>query len=138
MIYLTVEIVEAIHAELIDLFGGSHGLRDRGLLESAVARAENRATYDPDASTAEVAASLGWGLIKNHAFVDGNKRVGFGAMTAFLDGNGYKQSCSEEEETEMVLRAASGEITEEQWTVWVMRTVVPILVRSSTRSVAVE
>ncbi len=111
---------------MIDLYGGSHGLRDRGLLESAVARAENKATYDPDASVPEVAASFAWGLIKNHAFIDGNKRVGFGAMAAFLDANGFVLTCSESEEIEMVLRAAAGEITEEQWTVWVMKVTAPI------------
>ena len=95
-------------------------------MESAVARAENKAYYDPDASVAEVAASLAWGLIKNHAFIDGNKRVGYGAMVAFLEGNGYGLTCSQEEETAMVLRAAAGEITEEQWTVWVMRVVAPL------------
>jgi len=126
VIFLTVELVEAIHAELIERYGGSNGLRDRGLLESAVARAENKAYYDPDASVAEVAASLAWGLIKNHAFIDGNKRVGYGAMVAFLEGNGYGLTCSQEEETAMVLRAAAGEITEEQWTVWVMRVVAPL------------
>jgi death-on-curing protein len=101
-------------------------LRDHGLLESAVARAENKAAYDPDASVAEVAASFAWGLIKNHAFIDGNKRVGFGAMAALLDENGFRLMCSEEDETEIVRLAAAGEITEEQWTVWVMRTTVPI------------
>jgi death-on-curing protein len=110
---------------MIERFGGSHGLRDRGLLESAVARAENKASYDVDASVAEVAASLAWGLIKNHAFIDGNKRVGFAAMVAFLEENDHKTICSEVEETEMVLRAAAGEITEEQWTVWVMRMTAP-------------
>ena len=108
---------------LIDVYGGSHGLRDGGLLESAVHRAENRAYYDPDASVAEVTASLGWGLIKNHAFIDGNQRVGIGAMIAFLQGNGYRLTCSEDTETAMVLSAAAGELSEEQWTVWVMRTV---------------
>lgn len=90
MIFPSVEVVEGIHSDLIEEFGGSHGLRDRGLLESAVARAANKAFYDPDASTAEVAASLARGLIKNHAFIDGNKRVGMGAMLAFLTANNHR------------------------------------------------
>ena len=126
MVFPIVAVVEAIHAELINLYGGSHGLRDRGLLESAVARAENKATYDPDSSVPEVAALLAWGLIKNHAFIDGNKRIGFAAMAAFLDANGFQLTCSEEDETAMVRNAAAGDITEEQWTVWVMRCAVPI------------
>jgi len=126
LVFPIVAVVEAIHAELIDRYGGSHGLRDRGLLESAVARAENKANYDPDSSVPEVAASLAWGLIKNHAFIDGNKRVGFGVMTAFLQENGYQLTCSEEDETAIVKSVAEGEISEKQWTVWVMRTAAPI------------
>jgi death-on-curing protein len=121
--FLTVEAVEALHTKTIDRFGGSHGLRDRGLLESAVARAENLAYYNSDASIGEVSATLGWGLIKNHAFIDGNKRVGAISIITFLDVNGYRLACSEEEETAMVLRAASGEITEDEWTAWVVRNV---------------
>lgn len=69
---------------------------------------------------------MAWGLIKNPAFIDGNKRVGFAAMTAFLDANGFQLMCSEEDETARVKSAAAGEINEEQWTVWVMRTAAPI------------
>jgi death-on-curing protein len=126
LIFLTVELVEAIHSELIDVYGGSHGLRDHGLLESAVGRAENKATYDPDSSVAEVAAALAWGLIKNHAFIDGNKRVGFAAMAVFLHANGFALTCSEVEETAIVLRVAGSDMSEEQWTVWVMRSTAPI------------
>jgi death-on-curing protein len=67
-----------------------------------------------------VGASLVWGLIKNHAFIDGNKRVGF---AAFVELNGYGLICPELEETAMVLRAAASEITEEEWTAWVVRSV---------------
>jgi len=123
VVFPSVELVEALQAEMIDRYGGSHGLRDRGLLESAVARADNTAYYNPEASIGEVAASLGWGLIKNHAFIDGNKRVGFAAMVAFLEMNEYRLTCSEEEETAMVLRAAAGEIAEEEWTAWVVGSV---------------
>jgi death on curing protein len=73
-----------------------------------------------------VAASLAWGLIKNHAFIDGNKRVGFVTMVAFLEMNGYRLICSESEETAMVLRVAASEITEDEWTAWVVRSVEPL------------
>jgi death on curing protein len=126
VIFPSVQLVEALQAEMINLYGGSHGLRDRGLLESAVARAENTAYYNPDASVADVAASLAWGLIKNHAFIDGNKRVGFAAMVAFLEMNGHWLTCTEAEETTMVLRAAAGETTETEWTAWVVANVAPI------------
>ncbi len=101
------------------------GLRDRGLLESAVSRAENKAYYEPEATLAAVAASLSLGLIKNHAFVDGNKRVGLAALVAFLLLNGHRLDCSEAEQVEMIQKAAASEITEEQWTAWVERVVVP-------------
>jgi len=67
-IFLGVAAVEAIQADLIEKYGGSVGLRDAGLLESAVMRAENTANFNPDATTASIGASLSYGLIKNHAF----------------------------------------------------------------------
>ena len=124
--FLTVEAVAALHRLTIERFGGSHGLRDRGLLESAVARAEHLAHYVPDATVAELAATLAWGLIKNHAFVDGNKRVGFNALVTSLDLNGMRLTCSEAEETEMVLRVASGEMNEDAWTAWVTGNVAAV------------
>jgi len=125
-LYLTVEQVELLHAEVIAFAGGSDGLRDRGLLESAVSRAENRACYDPDASLASVAASLSLGLIKNHAFIDGNKRVGLAALIAFLTINRHRLSCSVEEEIEMVQKAAASEIDDAAWTAWVESVVAPL------------
>jgi len=115
-----------MHRQTISDYGGSHGLRDRNLLESAAARPENLEYYRPEASIGELAAALAWGLIKNHAFIDGNKRIGLICLTNFLKLNGYELTCIESEETEMVLGAAAGEIAEERWTVWVMRTAVPI------------
>jgi death on curing protein len=123
---LSVEAIEAFQRQSISDHGGSHGLRDRGLLESAAARPENVEHYRPEASVGELAATLAWGLIKNHAFIDGNKRVGLICLVNFLHINGYRLTSSQEEEIAMVLRAAAGEITEEQWTVWVMRVVAPI------------
>lgn len=125
-IFLSVEKIEMLHTQQIDRFGGSHGLRDAGLLESAVMRAENKVNYDDDATVASVAASLGWGLIKNHAFIDGNKRIGIAALITFLTLNGHHLTCSIKEETAMVMRAAASEMTEDEWTAWVERSVVPI------------
>jgi death-on-curing protein len=121
--FLNVEAVIALHAELIEESGGSHGLRDAGLLESAISRAENKVNYDPEATVGSVGASLSWGLIKNHAFIDGNKRIGLAALVVFLRANGHVLTCSVEEEIAMVLRAAASEITEEEWTAWVVRNV---------------
>ncbi len=126
MLFVSVEIVEALQARMINVYGGSPGLRDRGLLESAVARAENTAYYNPDATLAQVGASLAWGLIKNHAFIDGNKRAGFVALQAFLQLNGYRLVCSEEEETEAVREVASGARSQEEWDAWVEQNIAPL------------
>lgn len=123
--FLSVEAVVALHAVLIEETGGSHGLRDVGLLESAVARARNCVSYNPEATLADVAASLSWGLIRNQAFVDGNKRIGLAAMVVFLKAHGYVLRCSAPEETTMVLCAASSQIAEDEWTDWVGRNVAP-------------
>jgi death-on-curing protein len=119
----TVGQIKEIQAKSIASYGGSYGLRDEGLLESAVLRAENKVNYDPEATVATVAASLAWGLIKNHAFIDGNKRIGAAALFLFLEANGHALTCSEEEETAMVWRAAASEITEAEFTAWVERSV---------------
>ena len=123
--FLTLEDVVALHHAVINDTGGSHGLRDAGLLESAIARAENKVDYDPHATVPTVAASLAWGLIKNHAFIDGNKRIGLATLVVFLSVNGFVLKASVAEETAMVLRAAASEITEDEWTVWVIRSVEP-------------
>jgi death-on-curing protein len=122
-VFLDVAAVEALHHQQIKRFGGSYGLRDAGLLESAIMRAENKAAYEEEATAAEIAASLGWGLIKNHAFIDGNKRIGLVSMVVFLRLNGYALVASEAEQVAMVLKAAASEISEEEWTTWVGRNV---------------
>ena len=71
----------------------------------------------------ELGAALAWALLRNHPFMDGNKRAAFAALTMFLELNGHQLVCSEVEETAMVLRAAASEISEEEWTAWVMRSV---------------
>ncbi len=83
IVWLLREVVEAIHDEQIAWHGGSEGIRDAGLLASAIDRPRNLAAYgDPD--LASLAASLGYGLARNHPFVDGNKRTAFVAVETFL------------------------------------------------------
>lgn len=123
--WLTAEGVQAIHAELIDRYGGSAGLRDFGLLDSALAKAHNLHAYENERSIPALAAAYGWGLVKNHAFIDGNKRIALAAVVSFLDMNGYRLTCAEAEETAMVLRAAAGEITKEEWSRWVATAAAP-------------
>jgi death-on-curing protein len=116
--WLSVEGVQAIHADLIARYGGSVGLRDQNLLASAIARPIHLHTYEPETTVARLTASLGWELVKNHAFVDGNKRIALAAMVTFLELNGHEPGCSEAEETYMVLRAAASEIDVEEWNDW--------------------
>ena len=119
-------MVRAIHSDLIERCGGSYGVRDVGLLEATLARPQQLTHHRPESSIAQLAAVLGWGLLKNHAFLDGNKRVGIAAMITFLKLNGHHLTCSEVEETAMVLRAAASELTETDWTAWVGRVVSPL------------
>jgi len=116
---LDVRAVSAIYAELITRYGGTVGLRDGGLLESAIAPPANLHVDEEDASVAILCASLGWALLRKHAFIDGNKRVALGAMVVFLELNGYEFICSEAEETDMVLRAATSELNETEWNEWI-------------------
>ncbi len=118
-VFLDVAAVESIHDRNIEEYGGSPGLRDRGLLESAVARAQNTAAYASESTPASVAASLSFGLIKNHAFIDGNKRIGLAALVTFLNLNGYTLSASQSERITTVLAVASSELSEADWTHWV-------------------
>ncbi len=119
--WLTAKAVEAIHEQLIARYGEVSGLRVAGLLASAVARPQNLAAYGRTTSVASLAAAYAWGLLRNHPFLDGNKRTALAAMVVFLELNGWELSCSEAEETAMVLRAAAPEITEHAWTEWVRR-----------------
>ncbi len=119
--WLTAKAVQAVHEELIARYGGVSGLRASGLLASAVARPQNLAAYGKNASVASLSAAYAWGLLRNHPFLDGNKRTALAAMVVFLELNGWELSCSEAEETATVLRAAAGEITEHAWTEWVRR-----------------
>ena len=121
--FLKVEEIQAIQEKLIEDYGGSHGLRDAGLLDSAVARARNKALYEEDVTIGMIAASVSYGLIKNHAFIDGNKRIGLAALLAFLDANGCTLEVSGDESEAMVLRAAASEISEDEWTECVGRKV---------------
>ena len=117
--WLTAEAVSAIHAELIARYGGTAGVRSRALLESATARPQQLAAYEPRITIADLAAAYAWGLLRNHPFIDGNKRIAMAAMVVFLELNGWELTCSEAEETAMILRAAAGKITETAWKEWV-------------------
>jgi len=119
--WLTAEAVMAIHGELIARYGGAGGMRSEASLESAIARPRHLSAYGRNVTVARLAGAYGWGLLRNHPFVDGNKRIALAAMIVFLDLNGWELACNEAEETAMVLRAAAGEMTERAWTEWLER-----------------
>ena len=120
------DVLINIQGRLIERYGGLPGVRDLGALESAVARPGNLVSYGNVESVAELAASLAWAILRNHPFLDGNKRAALAGLNLFLDLNGFELTCSEVEETAMVLRAAASEMDEAEWTAWVMRSVAPI------------
>ena len=118
------QVLVMLHEESLAEHGGAPGLRDQGLFESALARPLNLAQYgEPDA--AALAASYGVGLAKNHAFVDGNKRVAFLAVGLFLALNGWRLQATQTEATLTMLAVAAGELGEEAFAAWLRSHIVP-------------
>lgn len=110
--FLTRRTVEAMHAEQLRRHGGAHGLRDENALESALARAENKSHYG-DPAIEQLAAAYVFGIARNHAFVDGNKRAAIVSAGAFLRVNGYRVTADQGRLYEFVMGVAAGEIHEE-------------------------
>jgi death on curing protein len=127
MRYLTIKRALYLHRLVIEQSGGSHGLRDRGALESAVA--QPRMTFDQIdlyPMLAAKAAALGYSLIQNHPFLDGNKRVGHAAMETMLGQNGYEISAAVDEQEQVVLEVAGGQRSREEFTEWLEVHLVPL------------
>ncbi len=101
----------AIHEQLLVRHGGAPGIRDEGLLESALSRTRQHFAYSPP-SIAEMATALAAGIVRNHPFVDGNKRTGFVVCVLCLDLNGYDFTATEAEAAQAVLELAAGTIDE--------------------------
>src|SRR6187455_1946260 len=118
MRWLRVDVVIAIHQLQIAEHGGSTGLRDSGLLESALARPLNLDTYENEADIAGFAAAYAFGIIKNHPFVDGNKRTGYVVMETFLVLNGYTLVAEPPDKYVTVLALADGTLTEDALAAW--------------------
>lgn len=109
----------ALHEDQVKQHGGSKGLRDEGLLESALDRPRNIYRYDEDADLADLAAAYGHGLAKNHPFADGNKRVAFLAIYTFVRMNGGRLAASEEDVVHVMKGLASGALGEEALAAWI-------------------
>lgn len=123
--WLEPKFVEAAHALLIEQYGGHHGLRDAGLLDSALSRARNIEAYNPDASLAELAAAYAFGIMRNHPFIDGNKRIAMMCAFLFLELNGRRLHRPEEEATQVALACASGELAEPELISWIEKSMQP-------------
>lgn len=117
--WLDRRAVLLLHDESIGMFGGASGLRDAGLLDSALGRAPNRLDYKPTATLPELAAAYAHGLAQNHPFVDGNKRSAFMALGLFLHVNGYELTASQVEAIHVMLALAAGEIDEAELAHWI-------------------
>jgi death-on-curing protein len=121
-------MVEAAHREQLREHGGLLGIRDEGLLESALDRPKNRWSLDPDADLVSLAASYGFGLTMNHAFVDGNKRIALVAMNMFLLMSGYEIEAPEPEVVGTMLALAAGKLGEAALASWLRGVVVPFTI----------
>ena len=118
-VWLDRQSVILLQAESLAQHGGSSGIRDAGLLDSALTRPVNKWNYNPEADLAELAAAYGFGLARNHPFVDGNKRIAFIATALFLRLNGYRLSSDTLDEIQTMLSLAAGELSEEDFAVWI-------------------
>ena len=117
-LWLDQRSVLALHAELLREYGGLGGVRDEGLLESALARPQNLMAYG-DPSLAEMAAAYAFGIVRNHPFADGNKRTALAAADVFLQLNGHEIVVEEVEAVAVVRDLAAGEIDEEELAAWI-------------------
>ena len=116
-VWVTYEQVIAIHSRQLRRFGGAPGLRDDGLLRSAIERPADKWPYE-QVELPELAAAYAFGLAKNHAFVDGNKRIAFMTMMTFLRKNGVRFAPDQAHATAIIMALAAGEVSEESLTRW--------------------
>lgn len=127
MRYLTLGEVVTLHRRVIAQSGGSSGIRDLGLLESALA--QPKATFDATdlhPTVIEKAAALGFALVANHAFVDGNKRIGHAAMEVFLMLNGFEIDASVDEQEGLMLDTAAGQRSRDELVDWLRQHSRPV------------
>jgi death-on-curing protein len=117
-VWLRRDVILAVHDEQLAEHGGAHGLRDGGLLDSALARPQHLLSYgDPDVS--ELAAAYGWGIARNHPFVDGNKRTALVAAELFLVLNGYELQADDADCVVTMLKVAAREMAEDDFAAWI-------------------
>ena len=118
--WLSQKLILQVHAEQLSEHGGKTGLRDEGLLESALARPEMKAHYG-ETDLAVLAAAYAFGLARNHPFLDGNKRTAFVDMEVFLAVNGFTLTATDEDAVVTFLDLAAGHLSEEDLADWIRR-----------------
>jgi death-on-curing protein len=125
-VWIRQDVVLGMHEEALMLHGGPEGIRDLGLLESALARPKNLLAYsEQDVSIARFAAAYAKGIVANHPFVDGNKRTAFTVSLTFLKLNGLELTATKEDRVLTFWSLAAGEISEEQLAQWFERNTAP-------------
>lgn len=117
-VWLTADLAIAIHEEQLRIFGGPPGLRDRGMLESALGRPVNKWSYG-ESDLAALAASYAFGIARNHPFVDGNKRASLLCLVTFLGLNGIDFAADEAEAVVIIRGLAAGEVDEDGLARWI-------------------
>ncbi|HTO40118.1 MAG TPA: type II toxin-antitoxin system death-on-curing family toxin [Rhizomicrobium sp.] len=125
-VWLDRRVLELLHGESVAEHGGADGLRDNGLFESALARPQNLFAYENVTDVARLAACYGYGLAKNHAFVDGNKRIAFIATGLFLRLNGFRLIADQVQATLTMLSVASGAFSESEFSDWIRAHIKPV------------
>jgi len=116
-VWVLREVALALHEQSLAQFGGSAGIRDEGLMDSALGKPHNLFAYGKP-TRFDLAASYALGLVKNHPFIDGNKRTGFVVAVLFLELNGFRFCASEVDATVRTLALAAGEMTETAYAQW--------------------
>jgi death-on-curing protein len=123
-VWIEANLIHAVHNEQLAEHGGGTGLRDDNLLQSALARPQQLANYgNPD--VAELAASYGYGISRNHPFIDGNKRTGFVAMELFLALNGFDLLADDADCVVTMLKVAAGDTSEADFAKWIQNHIQP-------------
>jgi death on curing protein len=124
-IWVEEAVVIAIHRRQLSEHGGTDGIRDRGLLESALFRPKNQLAYGNPAIF-DLAAAYGYGIIKNHPFIDGNKRTSYVVMRTFLKLNSYDIQVSAPEKYDFWIRLADSQVTEAELAQWIQKKSIKI------------
>jgi death-on-curing protein len=122
--WLSRLVVDAVHTDQLREHGGLTGVRDESALESALAKPRQRWLYAPDTDLEALAAAYAFGLVQNHPYRDGNKRIAFLALVTFLGINGLEFDAAEPEVVTTMLTLADGRLSEEQLAVWIRTRVV--------------